>query len=117
MYGQYDTVPHEETKINHPLNQYEVDEDESFDSHPPEADVPVNASGRYFNQQPLYDKLVKAEVRMPQNGSLKSGKVVGRTIADDGKGAKINNMEIRTNLPKLQEGGCYSCYERMMWNN
>ena len=38
-----------------------------------------------INQQPLYDKFVKAEVRMPHNGGMKKGKVVGRTIADDGR--------------------------------
>ena len=62
-----------------------MDEDESFDSPLPEADVPVDASGKDFNQIPLYDKLVKAEVRIPHNGGLKSGKVIGRTIADNGK--------------------------------
>ena len=61
LYGQYDTVPREDVKVNHPLNQFEVDEDEGFDSNPPEAEAPIDSSGRRFNQQPLYDKLVKAE--------------------------------------------------------
>ena len=85
LYGQYDTVLHEDGKINHPLSQFEVDEDESFDSNLPGAEAPIDSSGRRFNQQPLYDRLVKVEVRMPHNGGMKNGKVVGRAIADDGR--------------------------------
>ena len=85
LYGQYDTIPHEGVKTNHPLNQFEVEEDENFDSNLPEAEAPIDSSGRLFNQQPLYEKLVKAEVRMPHNGGMKNGKVIGRTIADDGR--------------------------------
>ena len=85
LYGQYDQVPDKGNKTNHPLNQYEVDYDESFDSRLPEAEEPIDASGKQINQQPLYDKLVKAEVTMPHKGSLKTGKVVGRTVANDGK--------------------------------
>ena len=71
--------------MNLPLNRYELDEYESFESTIPEADTPVDAGGKAFNQQPLYDKFVKAEVRMPHNGGMKKGKIVGRTIADDGR--------------------------------
>ena len=85
LYGQYDTIPHEGVKTNHPLNQFEVDENENFDSNLSEAEAPIDSFGRLFNQQPLYDKLVKAEVRMPHNGGMKSGKVIGRMIADDGR--------------------------------
>ena len=65
LYGQYDTVLHEDAKTNYPLSQFEVDDDESFDSNLPEAEAPIDPAGKLFNQQPLYDKLVKAEVRMP----------------------------------------------------
>ena len=85
LYGEYECIPHIGVKTNQPLNQYAIDEDESFDSTIPEADAPVDASGKSFNQQPLYDKFVKAEVRMPHNGGMKKGKVIGRTIADDGR--------------------------------
>ena len=71
--------------MNLPLNRYELDEYESFESTIPEADTPVDAGGKAFNQQPLYDKFVKAEVRMPHNGGMKKGTVVDRTIADDGR--------------------------------
>ena len=32
LYGEYDNIPHMGVKINQPLNQYAIDEDESFDS-------------------------------------------------------------------------------------
>ena len=75
LYGEYDCI----------LHRYAVDEDENFESTISEADTPVDAGGKTFSQQPLYDQFVKAEVRMPHNRGMKNGKVVGRTRADDGR--------------------------------
>ena len=44
LYEQYDQIPHKDNKTNHPLNQYEVDYDESFDSQLPEAEEPVEST-------------------------------------------------------------------------
>ena len=49
LYGEYDCIPHMSAKTNQPLNQYAVDEDESFNSTTPETDAPVDASGKLFN--------------------------------------------------------------------
>ena len=74
LYGQYDTVPHEDVKINHPLSQFEVDEDESFDSNLLEAEAPIDFSGRRFNQQPLYDKLISTNATQWRNEEWQSNR-------------------------------------------
>ena len=53
----------------------------------PEMYDPVDATGTPIDQQPLYDKLIHAEVALPQGDTLRQAKVTGRTI--DPSGATI----------------------------
>ena len=43
-------------------------------------DPPVDSSGKLLNQQPSYDKLIQAEVKLPQRGQLKRATVLGRSV-------------------------------------
>ena len=50
---------------------YEDDEEEAHEM--PELYDPVNAMGTPIDQQPLYDKLIHAEVALPQGDTLRQG--------------------------------------------
>jgi hypothetical protein len=60
-------------------------DDEEYPSNIPEFSDPVDSSGKAINQQPAYDKMIQAEVRLPQNGEFKRGKVIGRSVDATGK--------------------------------
>ena len=51
----------------------------------PEFDDPVDANGRPLDQQPLYDKLINAEVILQQGDGMKAAKVKGRSTDPDGR--------------------------------
>jgi hypothetical protein len=42
-------------------------------------------TGKILNQQPLYDKMVSAEILLPHGDDMQMGKVIGRTLGDHGK--------------------------------
>jgi len=43
----------------------------------PDFDDPVDAAGRVINQQPLYDRLIHAELTLAQGDELRAAKVIG----------------------------------------
>ena len=43
-----------------------------------------DATGKTINQQPVHDNLVEKEVRLRHNNEVTRGKVVGRTVTDNG---------------------------------
>ena len=47
-------------------------------------DDPIDSAGRAINQQPAYDKLIQAELILPQGDKLKMARVVGRAVGPDG---------------------------------
>ena len=51
----------------------------------PEFYDPVDATGAPIDQQPLYDRLIHAEVALPQGDRLRTAKVTGRTVDPDGR--------------------------------
>ena len=74
---------------DHPLAEFLGLEDvNDFDSSIPEVDElegPVDAAGNEFDQQPKYDKLISAEVKLPQGNDYKRATVLGRSLDIDGK--------------------------------
>ena len=62
---------------------YEDDEVES--NEVPEMD-PVDANGKPICEQPFYDRLIHAELTLPQGEEMTNAKVLGRTKDLDGKG-------------------------------
>jgi hypothetical protein len=68
-------------KDEHPL-----DADDEFDEDYPSSipdEPPVDSSGKLLNQQPAYDKLIKAEVKLPQRGQNRRATVLGRSVDTD----------------------------------
>ena len=51
----------------------------------PEVEDAVDSSGRLINQQPMYDRIINAEVQMQNGNELSTGKVVRRALGPDGK--------------------------------
>ena len=58
--------------------------DEGDDAGYPDFYDPVDASGVPIHQQPLYDKLISAEVCLPCGDGLHMAKVIGRSVDPDG---------------------------------
>ena len=82
--------PEDSLKRDDPMfDLFNLDDDEEYSSNIPEADEltspPTDASGTVFDQQPLYDKLINAEVQLPHGDEYKRATVIGRTIDMDGK--------------------------------
>ena len=82
--------PNVPLKDDDPMHEFfQLDDDEPYASNVPEADElsssPIDASGNEIDQQPLYDKLINAEVRLPHGNDYKKATVIGRTIDMDGK--------------------------------
>ena len=73
-----DSVSDLEQVHEEPLNEYE-DPDES-PRLIPEIRNPVDAVGNALNQQPMYDKMIHAELILPQGNELKMAKVIRRTL-------------------------------------
>lgn len=74
--------PPPDTTIPTPFIEYE-DEDE-LPRLIPEIIDPVDNKGIAINTQPMYDKLIYAELSLPQNDQMTNAKVKGRTLASDG---------------------------------
>ena len=51
----------------------------------PEVEDIVDSTGKMLNQQPAYDKLINAEILLQLDDQPAMGKVIGRTIGDNGK--------------------------------
>ena len=48
-------------------------------------DDPIDATGNAINQQPVYDKMIQAELILPQGDKLQMAKVSGRTVVPESK--------------------------------
>ena len=48
-------------------------------------DDPIDAAGNTINQQPVNDKMIQAELILPQGDKLRMEKVQGRTVSPYGK--------------------------------
>ena len=69
-----------------PTKKWEAYEDDDDSVHEmPEFDDPVDATGAPIDQQPLYDKLIHAEINLPQGDRVRRAKVIGRTVDSDGR--------------------------------
>jgi hypothetical protein len=66
-------------KDEHPFEDVHGFDEDEYPSSIPEI-TPIDAVGKLLNQQPAYDTLIKAEVKLPQQGQLKRAQVVGRSI-------------------------------------
>ena len=66
-----------------PFGEYE-DEDES-PRVIPEMDDPIDAAGNVINQETVCDKMIQADLILPQGNKLRMEKVRGRTVGPDGK--------------------------------
>ena len=69
-------------------------EDESFEEYSDDFEEPriipkvedsVDSSSRLINQQPMYNRIINAEVQMQNGNKLSTGKVVRRALGPDGK--------------------------------
>ena len=78
-----DLATHLDNVKEDPLEEY-GDEDE-LPRVIPEMNDPIYASGNAINQQPVYDKMIQAELILPQGEKLRIEKVRGRTVGPDGK--------------------------------
>ena len=63
--------------------QEEVDVDQTLHETPDTEDI-VDSTGKVLNQQPLYDKLINAEILLPHGDKMQMAKVIGRTVGDHG---------------------------------
>ena len=68
---------------------YEDDEEEPHEM--PEMYDPVDSSGKPINQQPPYDKLIHAEVVMPQGDKLRAARIIGRAVDPGGQSVGTYN--------------------------
>jgi hypothetical protein len=50
----------------------------------PDTEDMVDSTGKILNQQPLYDRIISAEILLPHGDDMKMGKVIGRTLGDHG---------------------------------
>ena len=77
------TQPSEEQPSEEHEYHDEVDEDQTLHETPDTEDI-VDSTGKVLNQQPLYDKLINAEILLPHGDKMQMAKVIGRTVGDHG---------------------------------
>jgi hypothetical protein len=80
-WGTSMSAPPEETDENS-FNEYS-DDDEEARIIPGVKDT-VDAKGRLLEQQPMYDRIINAEVQLQLGNELSLGKVVRRALGPDG---------------------------------
>lgn len=69
-----------------PVDLVTIGEDEPEDSdRVAEVEDAVDSTDQAINQQPVYDKMINAEILLQQGDNLAMGKVKGRSIGDHGK--------------------------------
>ena len=83
---------------------YLDDEEEARDL--PDFDDPVDATGHLLDQQPAYNKIINAEVCLPQFDTYRRARVVGQTVGPDGqtvgmynKNPILNTMDYDVEFP------------------
>ncbi len=71
----------------------EIKDDDTFEEYQddfeepriiPEVEDTVDSSGRLLNQQPMYDRIINAEVQLQNGDELTTGKVMRRALGPDG---------------------------------
>ena len=63
----------------------EFEDDEEFAKKQQPSPQPIyDANGQVINQQPSHDNLLDKEVKLGHNNEITRGKVVGRTVTDNG---------------------------------
>jgi hypothetical protein len=82
-WGTSASPPLAETIKDYDFESYEDDDEMPFSM--PEFDDPVDATGRALDSQPAYDKLINAELMLPQNGEYQPVTVIGRTVGPNGR--------------------------------
>ena len=66
-------------------DEFEMYEDDEQQQHvTTEIEDAVDSNGRLLNQQPAYDTIINAEVRLQLGEEYATGKVIGRSIGADG---------------------------------
>ncbi len=80
-WGTSMSAPPKESKDN-TFEEYEDDDEEPRII--PEVEDTVDSNGRLLEQQPMYDKLINAEVALQLGDEMCSGKVVRRSLGPDG---------------------------------
>ena len=68
------------TKDEHPIGNFSDDENEE----PYPSLIPDNEC-KLLNQQPTYDKLIQAQVQLPQHSKMKRATVKGWSVNSEGK--------------------------------
>jgi hypothetical protein len=79
------------TSINPPKPDANPDEEdeppvesEDVEEPIPDTEHVVDSTGKRLLQQPLYDKMINAEILLPNGDQMQTGKVKGRSIGDHG---------------------------------
>ena len=80
--GMIEVMP---TKDEHPLGDLDNGKEEPYPSLIPDNEHPIDISGKVLNQQPAYDKLIEAQVQLPQRGEMKRATVKGRSVTSEGE--------------------------------
>jgi len=85
-------------------DQHEDDDEFEYyqDEQQPPRDLPehedaIDSKGHLINQQPVYDKMINAEVQLQNNGELSLAKVLKRSIGPDGFATGEYNDDPRLN--------------------
>ena len=81
IFGTFVTPMPEPTKDSE-FVEYEDDDEEARVI--PEWDDPVDSAGNPIDQQPLYDKLINAELLLQHGDNMVNAKIIGRSIGSDG---------------------------------
>jgi hypothetical protein len=63
--------------------EFDKNDDQGFHEVPDTENI-VDSTGKNLNQQPLYDKMISAEILLPHGDDMQIGKVIGRTLGDHG---------------------------------
>jgi hypothetical protein len=63
--------------------EFDTNDDQAFHEVPETEDI-VDSTGKILNQQPLYEKMISAEILLPHGDDMQMGKVIGRPLGDHG---------------------------------
>ena len=75
------------SNVNEPDAEDEADDEPTLDStgEMPDVEDVMDITGKLLDQQPLYDKLINAEVQLQLGDNITMGKVKGRSLGDNGR--------------------------------
>ena len=85
-YGDSISLPPEEVSSDNSEYSPYIDDDDETEPSPLIADEdPVDSQGRPVSEQPLLDRLIHAELTLPQGEKMQNAKVLRRSVGSDGK--------------------------------